>query len=140
MKGKLLLGLSFAMALSASVPVFAAQVNCVTGGCSMNDNGAWMCFMDNDGDGICGNHYFVDGNGDGICDYHFYYDVNADGICDYFIDADQNGICDHCHDHGRPVQVQPQTQTQTQTYSAPRATTTVRSGHHGGGHHGGGHH
>lgn len=87
---------------------------CGIGGCNLGE-----CFMDADGDGICGDHSFLDENGDGICDNHCYYDGNGDSICDYFVDADEDGVCDHCHDHGKPVIIR---------------TTRKSCGHHGSRH------
>ncbi|MCI9377650.1 MAG: hypothetical protein HFI06_03790 [Eubacterium sp.] len=43
--------------------------------------------------------YYIDANGDGICDHCAGGGADAvsgNGICDQFIDADGNGICDHC--------------------------------------------
>lgn len=131
MKKALAIGLSCFMALSASVPVIAAEIQpqtCGIGHCNMGE-----CFLDADGDGYCDNygHCFVDDNGDGVCDNHCYWDDDEDGICDYFIDDDEDGICDHCHEHGKPAQ--------TTTYCAPQATQgrSHHGGHHGRGHHGG---
>ncbi|MDE6917196.1 MAG: hypothetical protein K2P39_10420 [Lachnospiraceae bacterium] len=165
MKKLLAMGLACAVVLAPAFSVHAAQEvqTCHIGGCNLGE-----CFMDTDGDGICGNHYFVDENGDGICDFHCYTDVNADGVCDFFVDADEDGICDHCHDHGNPVladtldgatstTVTPDTPTVTYTapaatYVAPAPTVTYTPpavtyddtyyyyGCHGGRHHGGGHH
>lgn len=128
MKKALVIGLSCVMVFSAAIPVMAAETQpqtCGIGNCNIGE-----CFMDNDCDGICGDHTFVDENGDGICDNHCYIDDNADGVCDHYIDDDADGICDHCHEHGKPAQ--------TTTYCAPN--TQRRShhrGHHGRGHHGG---
>ena len=86
--------------------------------------------------------------------------MNADGICDYFVDADEDGICDHCHDHGKPVPASTldgavssagTSSTATTTYVAPAPTVTYTTptvtydsnyyyGCHGGRHHSRGHH
>ncbi len=102
MKKLLAMGLACAVMFAPAFSVNAAEevATCHIGGCNLGE-----CFMDTDGDGICGNHYFVDENDDGICDFHCYADVNADGICDYFVDADEDGICDHCHDHVRALRI-----------------------------------
>ncbi len=148
MKKMLAMGLACAIVLAPAISVHAAEVEtCSIGGCNLGE-----CFMDTDGDGICGNHYFVDQNGDGICDFHSYVDVNADGICDFYVDADEDGICDHCHDHGKPVPAETYLEGATApvvTYTAPAPSYTAPavsydyygcygSRHHrSGGHHGG---
>lgn len=132
MKKMLLMGLS-SFVIFAAIPVFAAEAQpvCGIGNCNVGE-----CFMDSDCDGICGDHVFTDENGDGICDYHCYTDENADSVCDYFIDSDADGVCDHCHEHGKPQQ----------TYCAPQNQQNQNmqqqnSGHHGSSHHGrSGHH
>lgn len=158
MKKLLAMGLACAVMLAPAFSVNAAEEveTCHIGGCKLGE-----CFMDTDGDGICGNHYFVDEDGDGVCDFHCYSDVNEDGICDYFVDADEDGICDHCHDHGKPVPastldgaanstVTPSTPTVTYAAPAPTVTYTTptvtydpnyyygchSSRHHSSGHHG----
>lgn len=127
MKKMLVIGLSCFITFSAAVPVMAAETQpqtCGIGNCNVGE-----CFMDNDCDGICGDHVFVDENNDGICDNHCYMDANADGICDYFTDSDADGICDHCHEHGKPQQTTDCTPKSTQGKSH-------HSSHHGrGGHH-----
>ena len=122
MKKAVLVGLSCLVVMSASLTVQAhcgGTATCSIGGCNLGE-----CFMDYDGDGICGDHCFIDEDGDGICDNHCYTDADCNGICDSFYDDDLDGICDHCHEHGKPVYTQ--------------STTTRRSyrgGCHGGGHH-----
>lgn len=125
MKKLLAIGLACVLVSSSSIMALASdQIPiCHIGGCAVGD-----CFIDADGDGICGDHCFVDENGDGICDNHCYYDTNEDGICDYFVDDDNDGICDHCHDHGKPV-------VTTRTTTTRRSSGCHSSGHHGG-HHG----
>lgn len=123
-KGDIKMNKSFVIALASFVILsssFTAEAHhgrhrvCDISGCELGE-----CFMDLDGDGICGDHCFVDENGDGICDEHCYYDENGDNICDLFIDDNGDGICDHCHDHGRP---------------AVSTSSTTYYGHHGS-HHG----
>ena len=69
MKKLLAMGLACAVVFAPTLSAHAAEEveTCHIGGCSLGE-----CFMDTDGDGICGNHYFVDENGDDICDFHCY--------------------------------------------------------------------
>lgn len=116
MKKRLVVTLTCLAVLAVPVPAFAATT-CPVSGCA-----AGQCFSD----GYCGENCFTDENGDGICDNHCYADTDGNGICDYFVDGNEDGICDHCHDHGKPAA----------TYNQ----SGRRSGHHGrrhGGHHGG---
>lgn len=125
MKKRILsLGFSFVMALAMAAPVYAKETpqTCHISGCNMGE-----CFMDEDCDGICGDHAFVDEDCDGICDNHCYTDEDADGICDHFVDEDADGICDHCHEHGKLAQ----------TVNNPN--TNRQRGHHES-HHRGCHH
>lgn len=123
MKKMLLSGIACFVALSVVLPAEAAQIQptCSIGGCNAGD-----CFMDADGDGMCGDHCFLDENGDGICDNHCYTDEDENGVCDFFTDEDSDGICDHCHEHGKTVK---------NTQSAARSTgchgSNQRRGHHG---------
>ena len=80
MKKLLAMGLACAVVFAPALSVHAAEEveTCHIGECNLGE-----CFMDTDGDGICGNHYFVDEDGDGICDFHCYTDTNTDGICDF---------------------------------------------------------
>lgn len=121
MKKLLAMGLTTLVVASSSLTAMAHHEVCGVSGCSLGE-----CFMDTDGDGICGDHFFVDENGDGICDNHCYYDGNNDGICDNFVDDNTDGICDHCHDHGKPVVI---------SRSTTGSTTRRARGHHGS-HHG----
>ena len=158
MKKLLAMGLVCTVVFAPALSVHAAEEveTCHIGGCNLGE-----CFMDTDGDGICGNHYFVDEDGDGICDFHCYADTNTDGICDFFVDADEDGVCDHCHDQGKPVPagtldgVAPSTaavpSTAAATYTAPAPTVTYTApavtydsnyyyGCHGSRHHRSSHH
>ncbi len=158
MKKLLAMGLACAVVFAPALSVHAAEEveTCHIGGCNLGE-----CFMDTDGDGICGNHYFVDEDGDGICDFHCYTDTNTDGICDFFVDADEDGVCDHCHDHGKPVPAETTLDgaagtaavpsTAAVTYAAPAPTVTYTApavtydanyyyGCHGSRHHRSGHH
>lgn len=124
MKRLWIAGIICSIMLSAPILAVAAekQPTCAIGGCSVGE-----CFMDVDGDGMCGDHCFTDEDGDGICDNHCYTDEDSDGICDYFIDDDSDGVCDHCHEHGKPVKV-------VQSRRAARRShhSGHRSGHHKG--------
>ena len=77
MKKLLAMGLACAVVFAPALSVHAAEEveTCHIGECNLGE-----CFMDTDGDGICGNHYFVDEDGDGICDFHCYTDTNTDGM------------------------------------------------------------
>lgn len=116
-------GIICSMALSVPVSAEAAetQPTCNIGGCIIGE-----CFMDTDGDGMCGDHCFTDEDGDGICDDHCYIDEDGDNICDHFTDDDSDGICDHCHEHGKPVKT-----TRSRRTGRGRHHSGHRSGHHG---------
>lgn len=121
MKKLLITGIVCSMVLTTPICATAAQPVCGIGGCNVGE-----CFMDADGDGMCGDHCFTDADGDGVCDNHCYIDEDNDGICDHFVDDDEDGICDHCHEHGKPARV-------------VRSRRTGGGGHHSGrhsGHHG----
>lgn len=78
-----------------------------------------------------------------------------------FVDADEDGVCDHCHDHGKPVPAETTLDgaagtaavpsTAAVTYAAPAPTVTYTApavtydanyyyGCHGSRHHRSGHH
>lgn len=118
MKRLWITGIICLLVLPAPVLAEAAesQPTCSIGNCNVGE-----CFMDTDGDGMCGDHCFIDENEDGICDNHCYSDEDCDGVCDYFTDGDLDGICDHCHEHGKPAK----------TVRSRRAV----SGRHHSGHH-----
>lgn len=121
MKRLLITGIVCSMVLFTPITAAAAQPTCGIGNCNIGE-----CFMDTDGDGMCGDHYFTDEDGDGICDNHCYIDEDGDDICDYYTDGDSDGICDHCHEHGKPVKA-----TRTKRASRGRHHSGHHSGHHG---------